>query len=58
MFIMQFILIAATLKNWTLVLYGTEEDPQPPSIGKRHILEPGVGTCSFEKIETDNLSAQ
>jgi hypothetical protein len=38
------ILIAATLKNWTLVLYGTKEDPQPPSVGRRYLLEPGAST--------------
>ena len=30
-----------TLKNWSIVLHGTTEDPQPPLTGSRRRLDPG-----------------
>jgi len=33
--------MSGTLKNWSIVLHGTTEDPQPPLSGSRRRLDPG-----------------
>jgi len=33
--------MSGTVKNWSVVLHGTRDDPQPPLSGSRRRLDPG-----------------